>query len=557
VRASDITSEDHGARFDDIVTRFRLVTRSRPAIMIASSIVVCLAYIALATVSYRFVIPPSPNAVFWIPSGMTFALLVRASHARWLWPGWLVAVFVGEAAVARIHGVPLAVASAWGLTAVFVPAAGVWLGRRHGPALFGFRQIRDVVVLTAITVIATLPGALVAATAGVIGLGVPSFAGMAFSWWCSDALGTLLFAPVLLSWTTPQPTPVGGQREATALFACLLAVGLAVILPWESMDLARAMPAIALPFVAWAAIRFGPRATCVAMLIVDLFMVVSAVRGTGLYGGDMSPIERLFNVQLLVASLTSLVLMLAAAIEQQRAARVAAEDAIEIRDEFLSVAAHELHTPLTSLQLSAQMLAKSEQSTEIRARFLDTIQRQVRKLTALISDLLDTTRIREGRLAMTLEDVDLAAVVQEVAARAASLFERSGSTLTIRADGPVRGFWDRFRVEQIVTNLLSNAAKFGGGKPVELTVDLETGERARLVVVDHGIGISPERQPHIFGRFEQAVAARQYGGLGLGLYIVRSLAEQLGGSISVDSTHGGGSTFTVTLPLRGPATDAR
>ena len=114
-----------------------------------------------------------------------------------------------------------------------------------------------------------------------------------------------------------------------------------------------------------------------------------------------------------------------------------------------------------------------------------------------------------------------------------------------------RGKWDRLRLDQIVTNLLSNAMKYGSGEPIEVAMT-GTPEAVRLEVRDHGIGIAPEHQSRIFDRFERAVSGRHYGGLGLGLWIVRQILDALGGSIRVRSAPGEGSTFTVELPRAQP-----
>jgi signal transduction histidine kinase len=120
------------------------------------------------------------------------------------------------------------------------------------------------------------------------------------------------------------------------------------------------------------------------------------------------------------------------------------------------------------------------------------------------------------------------------------------------AHAPIVGCWDRLRLEQVVTNLLSNALKYGAGKPVHLEASA-TGTHARLIVRDQGIGIAPEALPRLFGRFERAVSQRHYGGLGLGLYISRQVIEALGGTIRVESQMGQGATFTVELPLEATA----
>ncbi len=159
------------------------------------------------------------------------------------------------------------------------------------------------------------------------------------------------------------------------------------------------------------------------------------------------------------------------------------------------------------------------------------------------------SRITAGRLALELDDVDLAVVVRDVVERFAGEASRTGTRVALHTT-PVIGRWDRTALDQVITNIVSNALKFGAGKPIDLTVEAVDGT-ASLVVTDRGIGIPSDRLPHIFERFERAVSARQYGGLGLGLYIARAIIEAFGGSIEARSPgpHEG-ATFTVTLPRR-------
>jgi PAS domain S-box-containing protein len=231
-----------------------------------------------------------------------------------------------------------------------------------------------------------------------------------------------------------------------------------------------------------------------------------------------------------------------------------AVDAIRARDEFLSVASHELRTPLSALQLQIQTLLqpprRSPQAVpspeQIKVK-LQVANRQIERLTRLIGELMDVSRITAGRLRLELEEIDLAAVVREVVLRLGEEASRAHTSVDMSAATRVVGMWDRIRMEQVVANLLTNAFKFGGGKPIEIRVE-ERESIGRLVVVDHGIGIAPGDVERIFQRYEQAISSRAFGGLGLGLYIARQIIEAHGGTIRVESQPGAGSTFTIDLP---------
>jgi PAS domain S-box-containing protein len=231
------------------------------------------------------------------------------------------------------------------------------------------------------------------------------------------------------------------------------------------------------------------------------------------------------------------------------------EGAVKVRDEFLSIASHELRTPLTALQLQLQSLlrlAKGGVDSLFDPRWekkLQTALRQTQRLTKLTGALLDVARLTTGRLRLDLEEFDLSSAVREVVARSSDDAMTVGCELRFHQDAPSVGFWDGVRIEQALVNLISNAMKFGPGKPVDITVD--SGENDVFITVeDRGSGIDAKDTERIFQLFERAVSNTNYGGLGLGLFITRQIVEACGGSIDVASEVGRGSVFRISLPVR-------
>ncbi len=230
-----------------------------------------------------------------------------------------------------------------------------------------------------------------------------------------------------------------------------------------------------------------------------------------------------------------------------------AQRAVQLRDEFLSVASHELRTPITALQLQLQGLKElarkaAGQTTPPRlGERLDRGIATVERLGKLVEGLLDVSRISVARLRLNVEKLDLAAIVHEVVERMQEEARRASCELRVRVPAAASGTWDRLRLEQVVTNLLSNAIKYGAGKPIEVEV-AQSAEQVVVRVIDHGIGISAADLERIFGRFERAVSSRHYDGLGLGLFITKRVVEAHGGAIAAEPTPSGGATFVVTLP---------
>ncbi len=236
------------------------------------------------------------------------------------------------------------------------------------------------------------------------------------------------------------------------------------------------------------------------------------------------------------------------------------EKALRARDEFVSIVSHELNTPLAALKLQIQLrkklLANANGGGEIASSekllaMLESDDRQIDRIVRLVKEMLDVTRLRSGRFALAKEKVDLAKLVRETLQRFSGSLAVSGIVVKSELEDGVVGEWDPFRIEQVFTNLLTNAMKYGEGRPLTVRV-VKHGDRAYLSVTDQGRGISEQDQARIFRQFERAYSADRVSGLGLGLYIVKELVESHAGTVAVRSELGRGAEFTVDLPVRSP-----
>lgn len=228
------------------------------------------------------------------------------------------------------------------------------------------------------------------------------------------------------------------------------------------------------------------------------------------------------------------------------------EDTVKSRDEFLSIVSHELKTPLTSMKMQLELIVRTlEASGELEdiykmklKRLLSGTDKSITRIDRLVDDMLDISRISTGKLALHLEEFDVAEVVSEIIERLSPLLGQ----IKLSKDEMVKGRWDKFRIEQVVTNLLTNASKYGEGKPIEVRV-FRTGEHAKIIVKDSGGGIALENQQKIFQRFERITTVDNIKGLGIGLFIVKEIVQMHKGSIDVISELGVGSEFVVTIPI--------
>lgn len=247
-------------------------------------------------------------------------------------------------------------------------------------------------------------------------------------------------------------------------------------------------------------------------------------------------------------------------LEELQGMQTQLQHAVRLRDDFMSMVAHELRTPLNTLSLESQMRKKQLERGQVaifNATYLKAMverdRRQISSMVRLIDDMMDVTRLRTQGLSVRCAEVELVALLRGVLETLAGQASAAGSELTLEAPEPIPAWLDAFRIEQVVVNLLTNALRYGGGKPISVRLARLEGGWARIQVADQGMGIKEADQERIFDQFERVTLGDGIGGLGLGLFITRQLVSAHGGTIHVQSRVGEGSTFEVRLPVQLPA----
>lgn len=232
---------------------------------------------------------------------------------------------------------------------------------------------------------------------------------------------------------------------------------------------------------------------------------------------------------------------------------ISLKKAIQSRDEFLSIASHELKTPLTSLKLQLQLsqrnLEREDAQTLISkvSKSTEASLSQVDKLTALVEDLLDVSRIEAGRISFSFDSINLKKLAEQVMDRLEEQAKSAQCQIQLESPLNIVISADQFRLDQVLTNLLINAFKYASGKPIHIKI-IKCENSVKILVIDQGMGIDPSKLQIIFNRFERAISHNNISGLGLGLYISKRIVEGHGGTLSVESDLGKGSTFMVELP---------
>jgi signal transduction histidine kinase len=512
-------------------------------------------YVATARLGLSFDALAGVATTVWPPTGVAIAAICLGGRGRW--PAVFLAAFVVNAATGIPHWTSALIAT--GNTAEALLAREILVRLRWRRDM---ERVHDVFALSA----AALAATTVSASLGTIAVWlarIPVNDGYGLFWmvwWVGDVLGALLIAPLIFVWSRPwRPGNEPVRWLEGALLAVLLTVvGLAVfhdLFPQKVVRLARGSYSI-WPLLIWAVVRFRQRGGVLALLLVSLIAISGTAAGHGLFSGagtihTPSPHERLFRVQCFMAVTAVSMMFVAAALAERR-------QAILARDEFISIASHELKTPLTALRLRLATALKvlggdrltDAAATEKATRAVTAANSTTDRLGRLIEDLLDVSRLTARRLDLSSEEVPVRDLLGEVAARLREAALEAGSPVVIDIDdaaGPLIATWDRGRIEQVVTNLLSNAIKYGSGHEIGIAARAD-GNRISIIVRDGGVGIAKTDQERIFQAFERVESAHRVGGLGLGLYIGRQIAGAHGGTLRVTSEPGRGSTFVLELP---------
>lgn len=508
-------------------------------------IIQILLFSAIYVVAARFGLSLSPISTFatyvWIPTGLSLVLLYLFGFR--FWP----AIALGALVANFFTGAPFVTALGIAFGNTMEAVLGAYFLQRGG-FRSSLNRLRDVVLLL---FVAAGVSTIISATIGVGTLVLTNvitssvFLHTWVAWWLGDMLSDLIIASLFFVWVSKPSLKLDRKEifEGGILAICLCFIsfimfrGLFGMVPQGSP-----IAYLIFPFLLWIAVRFGQRGTVTAVFVVSAIALWGTLDGFGPFV-QQTVSQSLLFVQGFV-SVSAIMSMILSSVVSER------KELEERKDDFISMASHELKTPVTSMKLYTQLLQKefAAQGNTRAQTIFSKFNGQIDRLNGLISDLLDISRITAGKLAFREGMFDITAVVKEIVTSLAA----SEVHHTIQVKGQIKGlvYGDSDRIGQVFINLLTNAIKYS---PDSKKIIVRLRKQKKTVVVsvqDFGIGISKEQRERIFDRFYQAANAHEgtYPGLGIGLYIASQIIKRHRGRISVESIEGKGSTFTFTLP---------
>lgn len=486
-------------------------------------------------------------SLVWPAAGIALASLFLGGLR--LWPAVLVAAFL----VNYLNGAPIVIALAIGLGNTFEALFGAFILNKILNFSPSMERLQDALAIINISILAPVISAVIG-TSSLFAAGIipgKMYQTAWLTWWVGDLLGILLVSPLIFAWSRVERPgrktnfkyllDVGISFIVLIIFCLMIFTGLFGINA-GNIPITQTL----YPILIWFSIRFSPRISFSAVFLVALLAVLGTAEGHGPFvRGRLS--ESLLDLQAFLATIGLTFIVLTAAMSERRKLQ-------NLKDEFISAASHELRTPITTIKAYAQLLyARLSKSKSASLKglklYIVRMEEQVNRLTGLVTELLDVSRIESGKMKLRFEKFKVEELLEEIAQD----FKRTTPSHRIITKSPTGLIVsaDRFRIAQVLINLISNAIKFSPkADKVLVTAKEETGFLT-VSVKDSGIGIDPKYQSEIFSRFFQAGQSTMAdsSGLGLGLYIASGIIKQHGGKMWVASKKGRGSTFFFKLPL--------
>jgi signal transduction histidine kinase/CheY-like chemotaxis protein len=523
-------------------------------------------YVAAGKFGLLFAFVHASASPVWPPSGLAIAAVLLLG--RWVWPAVFVGAFLVNVTTAGSAVSSLGIAAGNTLEALL---AGYLVGRfASGPA--AFERARDIFVFAGLAGFVSTAASASIGVASLVAGGFASFAAAPriwWTWWLGDLAGALIVTPAIVLWFRTRPLGFADRAAETAL--ALASTALVGVVAFGELGSGRSLSFICLPPLAWAAFRLPPREVATCVVLLAGIAVRGTVSGIGTFSRGGAN-ESLLLLEAFMATISMTMLPVAAVVAEtlriadvrrriqvereklllrERELRSQAEFASRAKDDFLAMLSHELRNPLAAAASAVHVLeATGPAEDRPRAQATAILGRQVRHLGRLLDDLLDVALVTGGGIALERKPTDLARTVQDVvdALRIAGRLEDHALEVNVR---PVWVDGDSARLEQVVTNLVTNAVRYTpAGGHVRVTTEA-AGPDAVLRVEDDGVGISEETLPFVFELFFQVERplSRPQGGLGLGLTLVRRLVELHGGTVQAASGGPGkGAAFVVRLP---------
>lgn len=501
-----------------------------------------VAYILTARIGLSLSAVSGFATLIWLPTGISFAALFF--WGKNFWPF----ITLGALVINYWTGAPLWVALLMAIGNTLEAVLGAWFFHKFAGTETRLDRIRDVLVLVLFvailsTMVSASIGVMTLNSAGLVKPG--EFWNTWSSWWIGDALSDLVVAPLILVWSKRPELDKDFSRRIEGIVLTLAVVFLSTfIFTSRASDLIAhfVRPHWIFILLIWATLRFGQHANVLLTMLLSSIAIWGTVLGVGPYQ-ELSLNGNLILVQLFTAAVALTGLFFGALGREK-------DEALRVRNDFISIASHELRTPITCLNLSLLVL-KSQNLNEnkILKQAVETLERQTNKLSTLAESLLDVTRIESGKLELEKTNLNLSLFMTEISGQFTELLQQTQCELKLDIEPDINGNFSPYSIEQMLTNLMMNAMKYAGGKPIEVSLR-KKGDFVVLSVSDLGPGISAESHERIFERFERLQGNSNNQGFGLGLYITKLIALAHHGKVSIKSEVGKGSTFIVELPLQ-------